>query len=79
MSLHRNSTAIAVNKMPCSAPMIINKGIGLALTNGAKGWPRALGASKIHLMLRDDNAAALGFYAALGYDVQKVVTIGKKA
>ena len=29
-------------------------------------------------MVRDDNEAAIGFYKALGYDVQPVVTIGRR-
>ncbi|MEL0252865.1 MAG: GNAT family N-acetyltransferase, partial [Novosphingobium sp.] len=30
------------------------------------------------LMVRGDNAQARGFYAALGYELQDVVTIGKR-
>lgn len=29
-------------------------------------------------MVRGDNAAARGFYAALGYDLQDVVTLGRR-
>jgi ribosomal protein S18 acetylase RimI-like enzyme len=60
------------------APGRQREGIGCALMAAAEDWLRKQNAPKIQLMVRDDNAAALGFYAALGYDVQKVVTIGKR-
>jgi ribosomal protein S18 acetylase RimI-like enzyme len=54
------------------------QGIGRTLMAAAEDWLRAQAAPKIQLMVRDDNAAALGFYAALGYDVQGVATLGKR-
>ena len=53
-------------------------GIGRMLMAAAEDWLRARGSPKIQLMVRSDNAAAQGFYAALGYDVQEVVTIGRR-
>jgi ribosomal protein S18 acetylase RimI-like enzyme len=38
----------------------------------------ALGCPKLNLMVRRDNADAIGFYARLGYDEQAVVTLGKR-
>ena len=43
----------------------------------AEEWLRARRAPKMQLMVRDDNEDAMRFYAALGYDVQKVATLGK--
>ena len=52
-------------------------GLGRALMAAAEDWLRARGAPKIQLMVRDDNDAALGFYEALGFERQKVVTLGR--
>ena len=53
-------------------------GIGRLLMRGSEHWLSARGCPKIQLMVRGDNAGARGFYAALGYDVQDVVTIGRR-
>ncbi len=52
-------------------------GIGRALMAAAEAWLGDRGAPKIQLMVREDNAAALGFYEALGLERQKVVTLGR--
>ncbi|WP_082472850.1 GNAT family acetyltransferase [Sphingomonas sp. Leaf357] len=52
-------------------------GLGRALMAAAEEWLRGQGAPKIQLMVRDDNAAALDFYAALGLERQNVVTLGR--
>ena len=52
-------------------------GLGRAMMAAAEAWLRARGAPKIQLMVRDDNAAALGFYEALGLERQPVVTFGR--
>ncbi len=44
----------------------------------AEPWLTARDCPKIQLMVRDDNAAARGFYAAIGYQDQAVVTIGRR-
>lgn len=54
------------------------RGLGRILMAAAEAWLRDRGAPKIQLMVRDDNEAALGFYKALGYELQPVVTIGKR-
>ena len=61
-----------------SEPARRGEGIGRALMAAAEDWLRARGCPKIQLMVRTDNAAAQGFYAALGYDLQDVVTIGRR-
>lgn len=52
-------------------------GLGRALMAAAEDWFRARGCPKIQLMVRDSNAEALGFYAALGLEPQGVVTLGR--
>jgi len=52
-------------------------GLGRALMAAAEDWLRARGCPKIQLMVRDSNAEALGFYAALGLEPQGVVTLGR--
>ena len=60
------------------APHCRKRGHGRALMAAAEGWLRARRAPKIQLMVRDDNQAALGFYATIGYEVQPVTTLGKR-
>jgi ribosomal protein S18 acetylase RimI-like enzyme len=52
-------------------------GLGRTLMAAAEDWLRARGCPKIQLMVRDTNAQALGFYAALGLEPQGVVTLGR--
>lgn len=54
------------------------QGIGRRLMRAAEEWLSAIGSPKIQLMVRGDNTAARGFYDALGYELQDVVTIGKR-
>ena len=44
------------------------RGIGRALVAEAERLLEALGCPKVQLMVRPDNAAARGFYEALGYE-----------
>lgn len=59
------------------APAHRGSGLGRALMAAAEDWLRARGAPKLQLMVREDNDAALGFYAALGLERQPVVTLGR--
>ena len=59
-------------------PQARRSGLGRALMAAAQDWLRAQGAPKIQLMVRDDNAEALSFYAALGLEVQPVVVLGRR-
>lgn len=54
------------------------EGIGRMLMQASEQWLTARGCPKIQLMVRGDNAPARGFYAALGYELQDVVTIGRR-
>ena len=59
------------------APDRRGHGIGRALMAAAEGWLHARRAPKIQLMVRGDNAAALGFYEAIGLARQDVVVLGR--
>lgn len=53
-------------------------GLGRALMQAAEAWLVRLGAPKIQLMVRSDNAEAMGFYAALGLETQTVTVLGRR-
>jgi ribosomal protein S18 acetylase RimI-like enzyme len=59
-------------------PAARGRGLGRALVAAAEDWLRARGCPKLQLMVRADNRAALGFYAALGLEVQDVALLGKR-
>lgn len=52
-------------------------GTGRALMAAAETWLRARGVAKLQLMVRDGNAPALDFYAALGFEPQPVAVFGR--
>lgn len=54
------------------------EGIARLLMSACEQWLIVRGCPKIQLMVRGDNRAALGFYDALGYASQDVVTLGKR-
>lgn len=60
------------------SPARQGEGLGRALMAAAEDWLRTRDAPKIQLMVRGDNDAARGFYEAIGYELQDVVTIGKR-
>jgi ribosomal protein S18 acetylase RimI-like enzyme len=60
------------------APERQRAGLGRMLMEAAEAWLHERGAPKIQLMVREDNADAEGFYAALGYEAQPVSTLGKR-
>lgn len=60
------------------APGSQKLGLGRKMMEAAELWLRERNAPKIQLMVRDDNDQAIGFYKALGYELQPVVTIGKR-
>ncbi len=59
------------------APDHRNKGIGRALMQAAESWLKRSGCSRVRLMVRHDNEVARGFYQAIGYSDQEVVTLGR--
>jgi ribosomal protein S18 acetylase RimI-like enzyme len=54
------------------------RGIGTALMRDAERRLRALGCPKINLQVRLENSGVHAFYAALGFDVDEVVSMGKR-
>ena len=59
------------------SPDAQGRGLGRQLVKSAEQWVLARGLAKLMLMVRTDNAPVLAFYAALGYEVNEVATLGK--
>ncbi|WP_402461710.1 GNAT family acetyltransferase [Isoptericola aurantiacus] len=59
------------------APSSQGTGLGRRLVAAAEEWLRAAGASKVRLMVRTTNPAALGFYEALGYADSECTVLGR--
>ena len=53
-------------------------GVGRALMAEAERVLAALGCPKVNLQIRATNAAAMGFYEALGYTADDVVSLGRR-
>ena len=53
------------------------RGFGAAMMRAAETWVRAQGVPKLQLMVRGDNTATQGFYAAMGYGRSDVVVMAK--
>ena len=60
------------------APSARRAGRGRALMAEAERALIALGCPKVNLQVRTGNAEAVGFYRALGYDVDDVVSLGRR-
>jgi ribosomal protein S18 acetylase RimI-like enzyme len=54
------------------------RGVGAALVRHAEAALRALGALKINLQVRTTNAGVVAFYEALGYQVEPLISMGKR-
>jgi ribosomal protein S18 acetylase RimI-like enzyme len=54
------------------------RGLGRALMDEAEERLAALGCAKINLQVRDENEAARGFYEAIGYRLEPIVSFGKR-
>jgi ribosomal protein S18 acetylase RimI-like enzyme len=59
-------------------PASRRQGRGQALMHEAQQGLSRLGCPKINLQVRAGNAEALAFYQALGYDLDDVVSLGKR-
>jgi ribosomal protein S18 acetylase RimI-like enzyme len=59
------------------SPRCRRSGLGRRLMGAAEAWLAERRVPKIQLMVREDNSEALGFYQALGLEVQKVVVLGR--
>jgi len=60
------------------APGHRGAGVGRSLMTAAEHGLHALGCPKVNLQVRVSNEQALGFYAALGYATDDVVSLGKR-
>jgi ribosomal protein S18 acetylase RimI-like enzyme len=54
------------------------RGLGRELMSAAEALLLAAGCPKINLQVRDGNAAARGFYEAIGYRLDPVVSYGRR-
>lgn len=55
-----------------------NTGLGRRLMDEVESRLKARGCPKNNIQIRIDNETAQGFYAALGYKADEVVTLGKR-
>ena len=53
-------------------------GVGTALVRNAEERLRSMGCGKINLQVRASNAAVIGFYNRLGYEVEERTSMGKR-
>jgi len=60
------------------APSARGSGRGRALMDEVERALTALGCPKLNLQVRAGNAEAVGFYRAIGYDVDDVVSMGRR-
>ena len=60
------------------SPTHQRRGIARQLMSRVEEELLAIGCPKINLQVRDGNDEAIGFYAALGYAVDPVVSLGKR-
>ncbi len=58
-------------------PACRGKSYGRTMMEAAEAWCLVRGVWKMNLMVRDDNAAALGFYQQLGYAHGGTTQLGK--
>lgn len=54
------------------------RGFGARMMQAAETWLRHKGAPKLQFMVREENEAALQFYAKLGFERQSVITLGRR-
>jgi ribosomal protein S18 acetylase RimI-like enzyme len=60
------------------APAVQHQGHGRAMMDACEAWLAERGVPKLNLMLRGENTAALGFYAALGYSNDDVIVFSRR-
>jgi ribosomal protein S18 acetylase RimI-like enzyme len=53
-------------------------GLGRAAVVAAENYLKKLGVWKINLMIREGNEAAPGFYRAIGFEMNAVMSMGKR-
>ena len=60
------------------APAQRGRGFGRALMRHIERALHAAGCPKINLLVRTDNAQAIGFYQRLGYSIEQTAGLGKR-
>jgi ribosomal protein S18 acetylase RimI-like enzyme len=60
------------------APAQQRQGYGQKLVSAAENCLLASGCPKVNLMVRATNAAVVAFYQKLGYNVEEIVSLGKR-
>ncbi len=70
---HRGSLYyVAIN------PEFQKLGLGKALIRAAEEWLKQRGVWKINILIRDDNLGAAGFYEAIGFERNQVISMGRR-
>jgi len=59
-------------------PALQGRGLGRLLMSACEAWLRDREIPKIQLMVRQENAAALRFYSALGYELLDVAVCARR-
>jgi ribosomal protein S18 acetylase RimI-like enzyme len=60
------------------APEHQGRGIGTRLIREGEKWLRERGVWKVNLLIRQENASVQLFYEQLGYEVNKVMSMGQR-
>jgi ribosomal protein S18 acetylase RimI-like enzyme len=60
------------------APSARGRGRGRSMMEACEEWLRERRVPKLNLMIRGDNAAARGFYTALGYQPDDVIVLSRR-
>ena len=58
-------------------PERLKCGVARSLMRAAEDWLKQLGCARVRLMVRADNLSANGFYKAIGYEQQEIITFGR--
>jgi ribosomal protein S18 acetylase RimI-like enzyme len=54
------------------------QGIGAALIRAGEQWLKERGVWKVNLLIRQENSDVQGFYERLGYEVNRVMSMGQR-
>jgi ribosomal protein S18 acetylase RimI-like enzyme len=54
------------------------RGLGTAAVRAAEAWLAERGVWKVNLLVRAENEAVAGFYAALGYEINPVLCMSRR-